>query len=129
MNSDYAHLLKGAVLDYRRLGLALKAVIAARGVTLQQVQDQTRISRASVSRACVGIEITTGPLLLLCIWADLNPFELLREQEPAHLTAPSCGDEGEYRVFHRLQGVKPVERARQLQSASRAGKRARAGHA
>ncbi|WP_298958419.1 hypothetical protein [uncultured Roseibium sp.] len=126
MNPDYAHLLNGAELDYTRLGLALKAVIEARGCTLYQVQQQTRISRASVSRATAGIEISTGPLLLLCIWADLNPFELLRPMEPSSIAATSCGDTGDYRVFHSLQGVKPSEKSRQLRAKRRSVRLARA---
>lgn len=119
MNPDYAHLLAHhCSLDYRSLGCALKAVIQQRGLTLQQVQDQTRVSRASVSRACAGMAIEIGPLLKLCIWADLNPFELLAPlgTSDAHL-------------FHEMHDVKPFENKRQLQMAVRAAKRARVSHA
>ncbi|MEP0233436.1 hypothetical protein [Roseibium sp.] len=125
-NPDYAHLLNGACLDFKRLGLALKVVIAERGCTLAEVQQQTRVSRASVSRATVGIEISTGPLLLLCIWADLNPFELLQAIEMPDPTEQSCGDTGEYRVFHRTQGVKLSEKARELQARCRSSRKGRA---
>lgn len=126
MNPDYAHLLTGATLDYERLGIALKSVIQARGCTLLDVQTQTRVSRASVSRATVGIEISTGPLLLLCIWADLNPFELLRPIESDGHVSLSAGDDGDYRVFHRLQGVKPSEKSRELRSRRHSARKARA---
>lgn len=109
MNADYAHLLGGATLDYARLGAVLKAVIATRGCTLAEVQAQTRVSRASVSRATVGIEISTGPLLLLCIWADLNPFELFRP-----LTCPGAPAQAASKVFHAKQGVKLSDKSRQF---------------
>jgi hypothetical protein len=129
MNPDYAHLLKGATLDYARLGLAIKAVIAERGCTLQDVQAQTRVSRASVSRATAGIEISTGPLLLLCIWADLNPFELLRPVEMPEPATGLAGDVGDYRVFHGRQGVKLPEKQRQLRTSSLGSRKGRARHA
>lgn len=126
MNPDYAHLLEGAMLDYRRLGAALKAVISARGVRLQDVQDQTRASRASVSRATAGIEISTGPLLLLCIWADLNPFELLRPHAEPGFGVGSSGDDGDYRVFHKKQPVKLSEKSRELRGKRTSARIARA---
>ena len=125
MNPDYAHLLKGATLDYARLGLALKAVIQQRGCTLFEVQQQTRVSRASVSRATAGAEISTGPLLLLCIWADLNPFELLRPLTEPVSQAELAGDQNDYRVFHRLQGVKLSEKSRELRARSHSAKKGR----
>ncbi len=128
MNPDYAHLLKGATLDYARLGLALKAVITHRGCTLLDVQRQTRVSRASVSRATAGIEISTGPLLLLCIWADLNPFELLRPLGEPLSGEELAGDQHDYKVFHRLQGVKLSEKARVLRARRKAKRVARAKH-
>ncbi|WP_150526802.1 helix-turn-helix domain-containing protein [Roseibium sediminis] len=105
MNEDYAHVMRDSVLDYGRLGLGLKAVIAARRVTLQIVQHETGLSRATVSRATTGHKITTAALLRLCIWADLNPFETLRPMD-ALVTA-----EG---VFHGNTAVKLSEIKREF---------------
>lgn len=110
MNDDYAHLLGGAVLDYERLGKALKAVIRARGVTLADVENQTRVARPSVSRATAGVKIGTGPLLLLCIWADLNPFELLRP--------PSAVRDSTAKVFHGKQVLKLSENKEEFAGAA-----------
>ncbi|WP_297842870.1 hypothetical protein [uncultured Roseibium sp.] len=126
MNEYYAHLLQGATLDYARLGLAIKAVIQQRGCTLFDVESQTRVSRASVSRATNGFEISTGPLLLLCIWADLNPFELLRPLGEPNSQEELAGDQHDYRVFHSLQGVKPSEKSRVLRARRRRTRVARA---
>lgn len=86
MNADYAHLLtRPQTVDWQALGAALKAEIRARGLTLQQVSDEVRLSRATISRASIGHAVSLDALLVLCIWADLNPFELLRpcDRSPA----------------------------------------------
>ena len=51
MNADFAHLLaRPQTVDWQAFGAALKAEIRARGLTLQQVSDEVRLSRATISR-------------------------------------------------------------------------------
>lgn len=91
MNADFAHLLtRPQTVDWQALGAALKAEIRARGLTLQQVSDEARLSRATISRASIGHSVSLDALLVLCIWADLNPFELLRpfDRSPAEYIHP-----------------------------------------
>lgn len=79
MNADYAHLLdRPLALDWMLFGQFLKREISARGATLEEVGRETRLSRATVSRASTGYAVSLEALMKLCIWADLNPFELLR---------------------------------------------------
>jgi transcriptional regulator with XRE-family HTH domain len=79
MNADYAHLLgRPLVLDWSVFGDALRAVMRMRRMTLEAVGRETRLSRATISRASTGHAVSLEALMKLCIWADLNPFELLR---------------------------------------------------
>jgi len=79
MNADYAGLLPlDLKLDYALLGRAVKAEILRRRLTLGEVQEEARVSRASVSRITTGFPVKIVPVLRLCIWLDLNPFELLQ---------------------------------------------------
>ena len=92
MNADFAHLLaRPQTVDWQAFGAALKAEIRARGLTLQQVSDEVRLSRATISRASIGHAVSLDALLVLCIWADLNPFELLRpcDRSPAEYILPN----------------------------------------
>ena len=79
MNADYAHLLDRPIaIDWALFARALRCEMRKRGMTQTQVEKEARLSRATVSRASTGMPISTASLFKLCIWADLNPFELLR---------------------------------------------------
>jgi len=91
VNRDYAHVLtRPQALDWTSFGRALAAEIRLRGITLQQVADEVRLSRATISRASTGHEVGLVALLKLCVWCDLNPFELMRpdDRRPAEYVCP-----------------------------------------
>jgi transcriptional regulator with XRE-family HTH domain len=82
MNRDYAHVLaRPQAIDWLSFGRALQGEIRRRGLTLDQIAGEVRLSRATISRASTGHEIGPVALLKLCVWCDLNPFELLRPDD------------------------------------------------
>ncbi|WP_298981519.1 helix-turn-helix transcriptional regulator [uncultured Roseibium sp.] len=100
MNEDYAHLLPiDLKFDFALLGRAVKAEMARRGLTLRDVQTQARVSRASVSRITTNLQIKMVPVLRLCIWLDVNPFEFVRPM----------GEVPREKVFHGNTPLKPSE--------------------
>ncbi|MBO6759315.1 MAG: hypothetical protein JJ902_23535 [Roseibium sp.] len=77
MNPHYAHLLPGAVLDFDRLGSAIRAVAGQPDCSYRMIARNAGVDKRTVDRASRGNVINAQSVLLICLAIDLNPFDLL----------------------------------------------------
>ena len=76
-----------AELDWQRFGAAFSERLGELGYTLDRaVQKWPATDKAMLSRACRGVTLSAGNLLLLCEMAGLDPFAFLTREKHRRLT-------------------------------------------
>lgn len=83
-----------AEIDWPRFGQAFAARLDALGYSFDRaVEKWPQTDKAMLSRACRGVTLSAGNLLLLCEMGGLDPFAFLDRDKQRRLTLQAVADQ------------------------------------
>lgn len=88
MNPDYAHLLPGGELDHKLLGRLLTNDMRRRGHSFRKTGKLLGLDHHTVRTVAGGGKCSFATGLKVCVYLDLNPFELFRDVSREKASSP-----------------------------------------
>ncbi|MEO0955769.1 MAG: hypothetical protein AAFY12_12305 [Pseudomonadota bacterium] len=88
MNPDYAHLLPHGLADQKLLGRLLTNEMRRQNLSFRKVAKVVGVDHHTVRTLAGGGNCSFSTGLKICIFLDLNPFEIFRDVSRENTSSP-----------------------------------------